>query len=256
MASSVSGNHEDQPGRSHPEKQPLPSQVPECFGLIGGLGPPSTVHYYHALLNDHAARGVPARLFIAHADMGHALGFVASKDKLGLAQYLASLLHSLAGAGATFAAVSAVTPHLCMPELKALSPLPLVDIVDVLIRRLRERQVSRVALLGTRFTMESRLFGRLEDVDVIDLAPPDMDEVHRVYLSIASNGGASTADMNFLKELCRRLHQDEGAQAVVLAGTELSLVLHEGAEAFPLVDCAKAHVEAITDRAMVQPGPA
>ncbi len=250
MASSVSGNYENQPGRSHPEEQSLPSKVPECFGLIGGLGPPSTVHYYHALLSAHAAHGVAARLFIAHADMGHVLGFVAANDKPGLAQYLASLLQSLAGAGATFAAVSAVTPHLCMPELKALSPLPLVDIVDVLIRRLHERHVSRVALLGTRFTMESRLFGRLEDMDVINLAPADIGEVHRVYLSIASNGGASPADTTLLKELCRRLHEDEGAQTIVLAGTELSLVLHEGEEAFPLIDCAKAHVEAITIQAV------
>ncbi len=250
MASSISGNHQDQPSRSHPEGQSLPSRAPKRIGLIGGLGPPSTVHYYQALLNDHAARGVPAHLFIAHADMGHALGFVAANDKLGLAQYLASLLHSLAGAGATFAAVSAVTPHLCMPELKGLSPLPLVDIVDVLIRCLHERQVSRVALLGTRFTMESRLFGRLEDVDVIDLAPADIEEVHRVYLSIASNDGASPADTIFLKELCRRLHEDKGAQTIVLAGTELSLVLREGEEAFPLIDCAKAHVEAITIQAV------
>ena len=224
--------------------------MPECFGLIGGLGPPSTVYYYRALLDAHAARGVQARLFIAHADMGHVLGLVAAGNQMGLAEYLASLLQALAQAGATFAAVSAVTPHLCMPELLSLSPLPLVDIVDVLTCRLRERQISRVALLGTRFTMESRLFGRLDGMDVLDLASQDMDEVHRIYLSITSDGRASPDDMAYLKSLCRRLHEDAGAQAIILAGTELSLVFREGKEAFPLIDCAKAHIEAVIERAV------
>ncbi len=246
MAGNVSGDFDSQASRGQSGAQP---SVPECFGLIGGLGPPSTVHYYKALADAHAARGLAARMFLAHADMDHALSFVAAGDRMGLARYLASLLHSLAAAGATFAAVSAVTPHLCMSELRELSPLPLVDIVDVLIHRLRERRVSRVALLGTRFTMESRLFGRLEGLDVVDLAPQDVGEVHRVYLSIASDGRASPADTAYLKDLCRKLHEGAGVQAVVIAGTELSLVLREGEEAFPLVDCAKAHVEAITKRA-------
>ena len=250
MANSVPGGFDGEPNPGRFEGQSSLPPVAECFGLIGGLGPPSTVYYYRALLDAHAARGVPARLFIAHADMGHALGLVAAKDKLGLARYLAFLLHSLAQAGATFAAVSAVTPHLCMPELRELSPLPLLDIVDILTGRLRERRIDRVALLGTRFTMESRLFGRLEDVEVIDLAPPDVDEVHRIYLSIASDGLASPADTAYLKGLCRKLHENAGAQAIVIAGTELSLVLREGEETFPLVDCAKAHVEAITERAV------
>lgn len=250
MASSVPSDPSGQPKPGQTNEQPSSSRVPECFGLIGGLGPPSTVHYYRALLDAHAARGVPARLFMAHADMQHALGFVAAGDRMGLANYLASLIQALARTGATFAAVSAVTPHLCMPEVRELSPLPLVDIVDVLIQRLRERRISRVVLLGTRFTMESRLFGRLEDMDVVDLAPPDVGEVHRIYLSIASDGRASPDDTAYLKELCRKLHENVGVQAIVIAGTELSLVLREGEETFPLVDCAKAHIEAITERAI------
>jgi aspartate racemase len=251
MTSSVLGSFNNGPDLHGSEDQPSFQSGSAFFGLIGGLGPPSTVHYYQALLDGHAARGVPARLLIAHADMGHALGLVAAKDRAGLARYLASLIQAMAHAGATFAAVAAVTPHLCMPELRELSPLPLVDIVDVLIHRLHERLITRVALLGTRFTMESRLFGRLEDLDVIELATQDVDEVHRIYLSIASDGRASPADTAYLKSLCRKLHENAGAQAIVIAGTELSLVLREGEESFPLVDCAKAHVEAITERAVV-----
>ncbi len=108
MATSVPGSLDDQSSRNRSEGQPSFPPAPGCFGLIGGLGPPSTVHYYQALLGAHAARGVPARLFIAHADMGHALGLVAAKDQVGLARYLASLIQSLASAGASFSG-----PGLC-----------------------------------------------------------------------------------------------------------------------------------------------
>jgi aspartate/glutamate racemase len=91
----------------------------------------------------------------------------------------------------------------------------------------------------------------LEDLDAIDLATQDVDEVHRIYLSIASDGRVSPADTAFLKSLCHKLHKNAGAQAIVIAGTEFSLVLRDSEESFPLVDCAKAHVEAITERAVV-----
>ncbi len=101
-------------------------------------------------------------------------------------------------------------------------------------------------LLGTRFTMESRLFGRLENLNVIDLVPSNVDEVHRIYLSIASDEWASPADTAYLSNLCRKLHDDAYVQAIVIASTELSPVLREDEETFPLVDCAKAHVKVIT----------
>ncbi len=118
MATSVP----DDPG-SPPE-----GALPRCFGLIGGLGPPATVHYYHALIAAHAARGASPRLLIAHAGMGHALGFVAAGDRAGLAGYPASLIRQLAEAGAEFGAIPAVTPPMCMLEPLALSPIGSVSV--------------------------------------------------------------------------------------------------------------------------------
>ena len=121
-----------------------------CIGLIGGLGVGATVHYYQELVKAHAARGRVLNLVMAHADMNRALGAVQAGDLAGLAEYLSGLIGRLASAGADFAAIPAVTPHICIAELQKLSRLPIVNLVEELQREIAARGWRRVALLGTR----------------------------------------------------------------------------------------------------------
>src|SRR5258708_23891344 len=132
------------------------------LGLIGGLGPGATVHYYRELMKAESGE-----LLIVHADMDRVLRDAASGDRAGLARYLAGLIERLAGGGAEIAAISAITPHICIRELEAISALPLVNVIDAIGAEIRLRGYERVALFGTRFVVESRLFGMLEGVEVI-----------------------------------------------------------------------------------------
>src|ERR1700684_4280133 len=100
-----------------------------CIGLIGGLGPGATVHYYQALLRAHAARGVRPDIVIVHADVGQVLGLVGQGDLAGLPRYLADFCARRERAGAEIAAIPAITPHICMPMLRPLSRLPLISII-------------------------------------------------------------------------------------------------------------------------------
>src|SRR5689334_10731262 len=94
------------------------------LGLIGGLGPEATVHYYRQL-----AKAQPGEMLLIHADMARAVSHVQRGDRSGLADYFAGLIERLAQGGAEFTAISAVTPHICIRELEKISPLPLIDIV-------------------------------------------------------------------------------------------------------------------------------
>ncbi len=80
-------------------------------------------------------------------------------ERAELAAYLAEFSAALAKAGADFLVVSAVTPHICLPELTIASPLPIVSALEAINDDLRERRVHRVALFGTRYVLESNLFG-------------------------------------------------------------------------------------------------
>jgi aspartate racemase len=219
-----------------------------CLGMIGGLGVGATVHYYRSLVQAHAAHGLIARLLIAHANLDDVRTRVEAGDIDGLAGYLARHIAQLAAGGAQIAVVSAVTPHICAPKLAAISPLPLVDIIDALNLELQSRRLLRVALFGTRFAMETRLFGRLAGVELAAPTAAETDFVHAAYMRIASTGVGAHYDVEALRGIAQRLCEEEGAEAVVLAGTDLSIVFDERAAGFPAIDASRVHVDAVMRR--------
>jgi aspartate racemase len=226
-----------------------------CIGLIGGLGVGATVLYYQELAKAHAARGRVLNLVMAHADVNRVLGAAQAGDKAGLAEYLAGLIARLASAGAEFAAIPAVTPHICIAELLQLSPIPIVNPVEELQREIEARGWRRVALFGTRFTMETGLFGLLQGVDVVAPAAAEIDFVHQTYMQLVSAGAGSEKQRESLSRLAHELVEREGVEAVILAGTELALVFNESNTdfphiTFPHIDCARLHLDAIVRRTL------
>lgn len=218
-----------------------------CLGLIGGLGVGATVHYYRRIVAAHEARGRVPRLTIAHADTGRVYALAGARDFDGLARYLAAFIKDMAAGGAEFAAMVAATPHLCTPQLTAISPLPLIDMLDEVAAAVRARGLTRVALLGTRFTVESRFFGRLEGVETVMPRADELELIHTVYSRLVA-GKASPAEIDQLKTLGRTFVARDGAEAVLLAGTDLATVMDAAALDFPAVDCAQVHIDAIVQK--------
>ncbi len=217
-----------------------------CLGLVGGLGPGATFYYYRGLLAAHEAAGRTARLLIAHVDINRVRGFVENNNRVGLARYLAGFISSLTAGGAEMAAIVAITPHICAAELTAISPLPLIDIVSEVAAEIRARGLKRVALLGTRFTVESRMFDRL-GVDVIMPKAEEIEQIHNAYMDVLYDR-STPAQIDGLRQLARTFIARDGAQAVLLAGTDLSMVLNEDNAGFPTIDCAAAHITTIGKR--------
>jgi aspartate racemase len=225
----------------------LPPKLPEnkCLGLVGGLGVGATVHYYKALAKAHEQRDTPLRLIIVHADMRRVLADAQAKRLADLAGYLASLIQQLKSGGAELAAVSAVTPPICFGELIPRSPLPLVDLLGVV------RPVvsgKRIALFGTRFSVETDLFGTLAGENTIRPRPGEVEEIHEAYVRTAARGEGSQEDRELLSALAKTLTQREGLEAIVFAGTDLALLFNPSNTAFPFIDCAQLHIEAIVEQ--------
>lgn len=201
------------------------------MGLIGGLGPLATIHYYREL-----AKARAGEVLIVHADMDRALAHVERGDLAGLASYFARLIERLAKGGAELAALSAVTPHICIRELERISVLPLVNIVEEVRQEILRRGFGRVALFGTRFVVQSRMFGMLHGIDVT--VPEQVEAIHHAYMRTVAG---STDGRAILSEIARGLAVD----AVVLAGTDLALIFDETNTDFPHVDCTRTHLGAI-----------
>jgi len=184
-------------------------------------------------------------MFIAHADVSRVFGYVTRRDIAGLADYLAGFIRKLVQAGAELAAISAVMPHICMSDLREIVPVPLSDVVNTTLEALTERRWSRVALFGTRAVVESAMFGRLHDIEVVPPLPAEIEAIHTAYLSIVERGEASAEAKDLLTRLGASIQARERLDAIVMAGTDLSLAFGEDTAPFPILDCASHHVQAI-----------
>ncbi|HEX6862533.1 MAG TPA: amino acid racemase, partial [Thermoanaerobaculia bacterium] len=131
----------------------------KILGLIGGLGPESTIDYYRRILEawERVEPGTAPSLVIDSLDVRRGLRLIET-DRPELVEYLLDSLRRLAGAGVDFAVMTANTPHIVFDELAARSPVPLLSIVEVCAEEARGRGLKRLALLGTRFTMEAPFY--------------------------------------------------------------------------------------------------
>jgi aspartate racemase len=222
-------------------------------GIVGGLGPESTIDYYRRILVawEREDESVAPAIMIDSLDVRRALRLVDS-DRAGLTEYLLASLRRLAAAGVDFAAMSANTPHIVFDELAALSPVPLLSIVEVCAHQARARGLRRLALLGTRFTMEGLFYPAVcARYDIAVVPPNDADRswVHERYVGELLRGQFLEETRQQFETLVGRLRDTDRIDGVILAGTELPLLLPapEIAEV-PALDTTALHVAAIVRR--------
>ena len=225
----------------------------DLIGLIGGLGPAATIRYYEGILSECDRRKLQPRILINHADVARVLDMAARDEREALAHYLAERVSELERAGATVIAISAVTPHICMENLVRLTQLQIVDLIDATNTELQRKRLNRIALLGTRSVMASRLFGRLGAT--VEVPPPEqVTQIHELYLSIVKSQRVDASIAKEFGSLALELRDNLSVEGIVLAGTELSLVPEEAWGDVAVVDCSKLHIEAIVQKAM-EPKP-
>jgi aspartate racemase len=222
-----------------------------CVGIVGGLGVGATVHYYEKIAAACKARGVIPDLVIVHADVDRGQGFVRDGKLDALADYLASFIDRLGTAGAQAAVLPAVTPHICIAELAARIRLPLINIVDAIGSELRTRKLKRVALFGTTFTMEGSLWGQLSGVDIVKPQPDEIAFVGKAYQRILDTQKGDADDTAGLRRIAADLQRRDGVEAILLAGTDLTVIFDEATAGFPCIDVARVHIDAIVERLTV-----
>jgi aspartate racemase len=229
------------------------SSAGRCLGLVGGLDVGATVHYYRELVKAHAARGCALDTVILHADINLLMDLVTVHDIAGMVPYLSRILHRMHAAGAQIAAIPAITPQICAPELALLSPIPLVSPIDAILESIRARGIQRVALFGTRFIIESKMFGRLAEVDVVTPRPVEIEIIHSIYVALATTGSPEPTQYELLRKIAHTLVQRERLDAVILAGTDLSLLLNQANTDFPHIDAARVHIDEIMRQLFAAP---
>ena len=214
-------------------------------GLIGGIGPAATWLYYRGLVAAFQARGAPMDLTIVHAQADDLIRNFNAGDAEAQADIFAALIQRLKDAGCRIAAVTSMGGHFCIEETIAAAPLPLINAIPEVDQGLRERGVKRVGLLGTRRVMATGLYGGLESVEWVSPEGDAMEAVHATYVAIAVPGVCSEEQRAHLFDAGRNLVEKQGAEAILLSGTDLFLAFEEHDPGYPVIDSADIHIAAI-----------
>src|SRR5438552_1724882 len=221
------------------------------LGIIGGLGPESTIDYYGriiALYRERTADGSYPQFIINSINMKKGLDFMDANNLGGMAEYLLEEIGRLAQAGATFGLISANTPHIVFDEVASQSTIPLISIVEATCAAAKTRKLKRLALFGTRYTMQGTFYPKVfsrEGVGLVCPDPQDQDYIHDKYMNELVPGIFLAETRTGLLAIVDRLKTKIDIDGVILAGTELPLILrYETHSGIPLLNTMKIHAEA------------
>ena len=221
------------------------------LGIIGGIGPESTVDYYHSIIEIYRAKkpdGSYPPIIINSIDVSKVIAMVTANDWPALTNHLVHEVGKLARAGADFGLISANTPHIVFPEVQRRSPIPLISIVEATCQAAKSLHLKRVGLLGTRFTMQGKFYPDVFSHEEIALVVPDLadqDYIHDKYMNELLKGVFLPETRERLLAIIDDLKQKSGIQGLILGGTELPLILRaEGHDGIPFLDTTRIHVEA------------
>jgi aspartate racemase len=215
------------------------------IGLIGGIGPAATEFYYRGLVDRHLQADTVLDLTIVHADVREMARNLASGDAARQAQAFATLVGRLAAAGADLAVITSMGGHFCVRELQALAPIPILNALPEVAAEIRRRSFKCVGILGTRLVMETRLYGAVGSATVVIPPGEALTEVHKAYAEMATVGRVTDAQREVFFRAGRALTRDQGAEVVLLGGTDLFLAFQGRDCGFAVLDCADIHVEAV-----------
>jgi aspartate racemase len=226
-------------------------------GIIGGLGPESTIEYYRSIVAAYRERtrdGSYPPVIINSINMKRLIDAFSADDRAGAAEYLATEVARLARAGADFGLLSANTPHIVFDEVQSRSTIPLISIVRATCDAAKALGLKRLGLFATRFTARAGFYAEALAAEGVTLALPDaaeQDYIHDRYMNELVNGIFLPETRARLIEIARRLKDEEGIEGLILGGTELPLILHErdAADAgMPFLDTTQIHVRAVVER--------
>jgi len=223
------------------------------IGMIGGLGPESTLDYYRMLIEKHRAMAKEDKnpeIVIYSVDLYKFMELFGKGDLEAAADQLVAAAESLRKSGADFGFISANTPHIVFDQIKSRSPIPLISIVEETCKVVAERGIKRVGFIGTRFSMRSSFYQKEFDSKGIRVIIPGDDEqeyIHHKLVTEIELGVFLEETRNDLLRIIERMKREDSIEGVILGCTEFPLILTKDEFGIPFFNTSEIHVNGILD---------
>ena len=219
------------------------------IGLIGGMSWESSLVYYkllNELIRERLGGFHSARCVMESVDFAQVETLQHENDWDSLNQLMAETARNLEHAGAELIVLCTNTMHLCEQAIREAVSIPFLHIASATGKRIRDKQLKTVGLLGTRFTMEKEFYKEvLQKECAIHTLVPDpgeRKEVHRIIYEELVHGKIRDASRNTFRDTIERL-RERGAEGVVLGCTEIPLLISPGDVDIPVFDTTRIHAE-------------
>jgi aspartate racemase len=223
------------------------------IGLIGGIGPESTVDYYKGIINSfqtgYPDLGYP-EIIIYSANLSELMEILEKKDRDRLVEWLSEKVAALQRAGAEFAAIGSNTPHAVFHQVRARSPIPMLSIVEETCRAAHSKKLKKPGLMGTRFTMESDFFQKPfaeKGIEVIVPEEKDQALIHKRLFSEIELGIIKESTRKELLTIVKKMVDRDSIDSLILGCTELPLILNKDEFGIPFLNTTAIHVESIVN---------
>ena len=223
------------------------------IGIIGGIGPESTVDYYKRIIgafhDTQDVSGYP-EMMIYSADLSSLMKILEAGDWERLTDWLLEKVVALQKAGAEFAVIGSNSPHIVFDEVNARSPLPMLSIVEETCKHARERGLQKLGLLGTRFTMETDFFKKPFESKGMTVVVPEKEDqelIHHRLFSEIELGVIKDSTREELLFIVKKMIDRHAIEAVILGCTELPLILNKDAFGIPFLNTTAIHAESIVN---------
>lgn len=223
----------------------------KILGIIGGVGPESTIDYYKTLISIYRQKvtdGSYPPILINSIDLQKMVDLITAKKLEEVAEYLLTEINKLKLAGADFGLISANTPHIVFDEIKEKSPIPLISIIEAACDEVKSLGVSKAGLLGTKFTMSSKIYDKVFEKNGIEIVTPDSQDrelIHYKYMNELIKGNFTAETKKYFLNVVDHLINEHNIECLILGGTELPLLLRDKFyRGIRLIDTTLVHVEA------------
>ena len=222
-------------------------------GIIGGIGPASTLDYYNGIIGGvrtkHGGEDYP-EIIIYSINMTEMLSLVSREDWDALVTMLLAAIDSLSAAGADFAAIASNTPHIVFEQVQLQSTLPLISIVDATCKQAQTQKVKRAVVVGTKFTMSSGLYSEaLDKYNIIAVVPTESEQeaIHSIIFPKLEDGIVDLDDKQKMLGIVESLLSKHNADALILGCTELPLMIKDSDVDTIVLNTTQIHIDAIVN---------
>ncbi len=224
----------------------------KTVGIIGGIGPESTIEYYRFIVAGYRERkgdGSYPSIIINSVDLNQLIAWMNADELDNAADYLVREIERLARAGADFGALASNTPHIVFDQIRARSPIPLISIVESACDGVQSLGIKRPGLFGTRFTMQGRFYPEVFKRAGLPIVLPNESEqtfIHEKYMGELLKNVFLPETRQRLLAIANRMKESDGIDGLILGGTELPLIMRDDERCgIPVLDTTRIHVERI-----------